>query len=84
MTAGDATVDSIDEIVANAFTRLTPEELLDLWMLIPPNYDISPAFDDSDGDGSVCNSGESLIDGKSFQLREIWLKITRYLQPAQE
>ena len=82
--AGDKTVDSIDEIVANAFARLTPEELLSLQMVIPPDYEVHPAFDDSDGDGSICNNGELLIDGKENFLQQIWLRVTRYLQSAQE
>lgn len=80
---GDAFVDSIDEIATNAFARLTPEELVDLQMVIPPDYEVDPRFDDSDGDGSICNSGELLVDGEYNHLLEIWLHVTRYLQPIQ-
>jgi hypothetical protein len=49
--AGDETVDSIDEIVANASARLSPEEIASIGM-------DDAAFTDGDGDGSVCNRGE--------------------------
>jgi hypothetical protein len=81
--AGDKTVDSIDEIVANAFARLTPEELRSLQMVIPPGY-VHPMFDDSDGDGSICNDGELLIDSKENFVLQIFLRVTRYLESAQE
>lgn len=77
---GDQAVDSIDEIAANAFAHLTSEELLSLQMVIPPDYEVHPRFDDSDGDGSICNSGERLTDGAENQLVEIWLQVTRYLE----
>lgn len=72
---GDEVVDSIDEIVTNAFARLTSNELE---MLQMEGY----LFDDSDGDGSICNSGE-LNDDPSRYVRQIELSVTPNLAPIQ-
>ncbi|MGB7451703.1 MAG: hypothetical protein WBM36_06210, partial [Lysobacterales bacterium] len=72
---GDEVVDSIDEIVTNAFARLTNLELESLQM---EGY----LFDDSDGDGSICNSGE-LSDSPSRYVEQIELWVTPNIAPVQ-
>jgi len=72
---GDEVVDSIDEIVTNAFARLTNLELESLQM---EGY----LFDDSDADGSICNSGE-LNDSPSRYVKQIELWVTPNIAPVQ-
>ena len=72
---GDEVVDSIDEIVTNAYARLTDLERESLQM---EGY----LFDDSDGDGSICNSGE-LNDYPYRYVKQIELWVTPNIAPVQ-
>jgi hypothetical protein len=66
--AGDAAMDSIDEFNDIARSLLTAAEFEATG--IP---DLESMFNDSDGDGSVCNQGEADADGEF--VREIGLEV---------
>ncbi len=72
---GDEIVDSIDEIASNAFARLSRVERT----LLQMEGDL---WDDSDGDGSICNDGE-LNASPSKYIRRIELIVTPNLAPLQ-
>lgn len=72
--AGDAVVDSIDEIAENWATLLTPEEQSDFGPYADEELN-HLAWEDGNGDGSICDSGEAQAIPSHSHIVQITLAI---------
>ena len=71
---GDARVDSIDEIAARRMSVLTAQERATLGPYQDPE-DNQVAWDDSNGDGSICDSDERSSDTNWITIDKITLAV---------